>query len=127
MMLSLFLAKVIGLVLMLVAAALFFNKKNVELLFKIYSHTEAVFITGIIEAFLGLALIINHNIWTWDFRGVITVIGWMLLLRGLGRTFFPKKVINWLQKFKKMKAVMTPLLLIVFLVGAYLAYMGFTR
>lgn len=125
--LSLFLAKVIGLVLMLVATALLLNKKNVDLLFTIYSRPGAVFLTGILEVVLGITLILNHNVWTWDFRGVITFIGWMLLLRGLGRVFFPKQVIKWLEKFKKMKSVLMPLLVVVFLVGAYLAYMGFTR
>lgn len=124
--LSLLLAKVIGISLMVISMALLVNKKGVDLLFSIYSHTEVVFITGIVEVFLGVLLIINHNIWTFDFRVVITIIGWILLLRGLGRTFFPGRVPAMLRKFKKMIWIFTPLLIFIFLIGAYLTYSGFT-
>ncbi len=124
--LSLLLAKLIGLLLMLVASALLANRKNVALLFDIYSHPEAVFLTGILETVLGIVFVLNHNVWTLDFRGIITVVGWILLVRGFGRIFFPSRVTRTLEKFKKMQSVIMPLLIFVLLIGAYLTYMGFT-
>ena len=85
-----------------------------------------MFITGILETVLGIVFVLNHNVWTLDFRGVITAIGWVLLIRGLGRIFSPSHVTRWLDKFKKMQSVMVPLLIFVLLIGAYLAYAGFT-
>jgi len=123
--LSLFLAKVIGLTLILVASALVVNKKNIDLLFGLYKHPTAVFITGILETVLGIVFALSHNIWTPDFRGIITFVGWILLLRGVGRIFFPFRVTNKLEKFRKMESAFTPLLIFVILIGAYLAYMGF--
>lgn len=125
--LSLFLAKVIGIVMMLVSVSLLFNKKSVALLFSIYSHTSAVFLTGLLEVVLGLMLVLTHNIWTFDFRGVITLMGWILLIRGLARLFFPSKIIVWANKFRRMQSVLKTLLIFVFLIGAYLTYMGFTK
>jgi hypothetical protein len=124
--LSLLLAKVIGLILMLVAVALLVNRKNVDLLFSLYRHPEAVFVTGIVETVLGIVFILSHNVWTLDFRIIITVIGWILLVRGVGRVLFPSRVTHMLEKFKKMQSVVAPLLIFVFLIGAYLAYTGFT-
>lgn len=124
--LSILLAKIIGLILMLVASALLINRKNVDLLFGLYKHSEAVFITGILETVLGIVFILSHNVWTLDFRGIITAVGWILLVRGVGRTLFPSRVTRMLSKFKKMRSLMTPLLIFVFLIGAYLAYVGFT-
>lgn len=123
---SILLAKAIGLLLMLVALALLVNRKNVDLLFRVYSHPEAVFLTGILDIVLGIVLVLNHNIWTFDFQGIITAIGWILLVRGVGRILFPSRIIKMLAKFKKMRAIIEPLLVVVFLVGAYLAYVGFT-
>jgi hypothetical protein len=125
-MLSVLLAKIIGLLLMFVATALLINKKNVDLLFSLYKHAEAIFITGMLETTLGIVFVLNHNIWTLDYRGIITAIGWILLIRGVGRILFPTRVVRMLVKFKKMRSIMTPLLIFVFLVGAYLAYVGFT-
>lgn len=125
--LSIFLAKVIGLLLMLVAVTLLVNRKNVDLLFDIYRHPAAVLLTGILDTVLGIVFVLGHNVWTLDFRGIITVIGWILLVRGVGRILFPSRVTHMLEKFKKMQSVVAPLLIFVFLIGAYLAYIGFTR
>ncbi len=125
--LSLLLAKSIGLILMLVAAALLFNKKNIAFLFKLYRHPETVLFTGMLETILGVLFVLNHNIWTLDYRGIITFIGWILLLRGLGRLLFPQRVTKMLTKYKKMQSLFAPLLVFIFLVGAYLTYVGFTK
>lgn len=124
--LSLFLAKVIGLALALIAASLIINRKNIDLLFEVYSHPKAVFFTGVLETILGLSFVLSHNIWTLNFQGIITVIGWILLIRGIYRTLFPSSVTKILEKFKKLQSIMVPLLIFIFLVGTYLAFAGFT-
>lgn len=125
---SLFLAKLIGLVIIIISGAMLFNKRDVNLLFGIYKHPEAVFLTGFLEVGLGLSIVLTHNIWVMDFPVVITVIGWMLLIRGVGRTFAPEKVAQALESFKKMGPnVFTGLMFIVLVFGVYLTYMGFTR
>ncbi len=124
---SLLLAKVIGLTLVLISLALLTNKKGIDLLFKVYSNPGTIFITGIFETILGTFMIVIHNIWTLDYRGIITFIGWMLLIRGVGRTLFPSKVMKSLEKFKKMRWIFPSLLVFVFLIGAYLAWVGFKK
>lgn len=127
MMLSLFLAKLIGLTIIIISAAMLANKRDVNLLFGIYKHPEAVFLTGFLEVGLGLSLVLSHNIWVMDYRVVITIIGWALLARGVARTVAPDFVVRNLERFKKMgPTTMNVLLGIVFLLGVYLAYMGFT-
>lgn len=125
--LSILLAKIIGLILTLVALTLLLNRKNIYLLFDIYKNPGAVFLTGLLEIFLGITFVLNHNIWTRDYRTVITIIGWMLLLRGLGRTFFPSRIPKLLKKFRQMHAFFTPLLIFILAIGLYLTYMGFTK
>jgi hypothetical protein len=125
--LSIFLAKVIGPVLMLVCLSLAIDRRNIDLLFETYRSSAAVFITGVVELFLGTAMIVSHNIWALDFRIVLTLIGWLLLTRGIGRTFFPSRVAGMLAGFRAVQPVFVPLLILVFLIGAYLAYSGFTQ
>lgn len=128
MMLSLFLAKLIGLYLVLISGAMLLNRRDISLLFGIYTkNPKAIYMTGIVDTFAGLAIVLSHNIWAWDFRGVITFVGWMLLLRGAGRLLAPDMVAKSLTRFKKMgQGAMLVMLICVFLVGLYLAYMGFT-
>jgi hypothetical protein len=124
--LSLFLAKAIGAGLMLVAASMLVHRKNIDLLFEAYRSPSAVYMTGIVETFLGIMMVIAHNIWVADFRLIITLIGWMLLLRGAGRTFSPSRIPRMLERFRVMDWIFAPLLVAIFLIGAYLAYAGFT-
>lgn len=123
--LSLFLAKVIGPVLVLVAASLLSNRRNIDLLFDVYQHPAAVYLTGVVETALGIAFVLSHNVWTPDFRFVITAIGWILLARGVGRIFFPYQVAGILKKFRARRPIFPLLLSIVLLIGAYLTYAGF--
>lgn len=124
--LSLFLAKMIGSGLALVALSMLLNRKHINLLFDAYKHPSVVYITGFLETFLGIALVTSHNIWTPDFRVVITLIGWTLLLRGVGRLFVPSQIPHLLNRFRTMQAFFTPILFALFLLGVYLAYAGFT-
>ena len=127
MMESLFLAKLIGLTIIIISSAMLIHKRDVNLLFGIYQHPEAVFLTGFLEIVLGLSLVLSHNIWVMDYRGVITFIGWALLARGVARTFAPDFVARNLARFKKMGPnAMNVALGIALLFGMYLAYMGFT-
>ncbi|MEI6327392.1 MAG: hypothetical protein WCO78_04740 [Candidatus Roizmanbacteria bacterium] len=122
--LSIFLAKLLGLTLVIVSTALIVNKKNVDLLFQIYSHPGAVFLTGIVEIFIGLILVLIHTVWTFDFRSIISAVGWILLLRGVGRLVYPTHITHLIKVYEKKKSVLMSLLIIVLFVGIYLVYAG---
>jgi len=109
---------------MLISASMLVNRKNIDLLFEAYRNPSAVYITGIVEVFLGTMMVIAHNIWVADFRLVITLIGWILVLRGVGVR--SPRIPGVLEKFRGLRSAFVPLLVVVFLVGAYLAYAGFT-
>lgn len=86
-----------------------------------------MYITGVVDTLIGLAIVLVHNIWIWDFRLIITVIGWMLLVRGVGRMLAPNAVVGSVARFKKMgTGFMLSLMVVILLIGLYLAYMGFT-
>ena len=128
MMLSLFLAKLIGIYLVLVSGTMILNKRDVALLFGIYSKNPgALYITGVVDTLIGLAIVLAHNVWVWDFRVAITLVGWMLLIRGVGRMLAPDMVMKSLGKFKRLgTGFMLSLMVVILFIGLYLAYMGFT-
>ncbi len=127
MQLSFLLAKIIGLIFIIISTSLLINKKNQTLLFDLYKNPKAILITGFFEIFIGIFLIIQHNIWELSFRLIITFIGWILLIRGIGRVFSPKLTINTIKKYQKKPLLMNIMLLFIFIVGVYLVYMGFAQ
>ena len=50
-----------------------------------------VFLSGIITLPAGLAIVLTHNLWTPDWRAVITIVGWLALITGAIRMIFPQQ------------------------------------
>lgn len=123
--LSIFLAKVMGLYLIIACAAVLVNQKPLNKILKAYAKDIGmVFFHGAFALILGLLLVLSHNIWTLDWVGLVTLLGWLTLLKGLTRMFLPESAIQFGLKIYNSAST---LILIVFLViGIYLTYVGFT-
>src|SRR3954471_8711253 len=50
-----------------------------------------VFLSGIITLPAGLAIVLTHNVWTPDWRVVITIVGWLAVVTGAIRLMFPQQ------------------------------------
>jgi len=59
--------------------------------------------TGYITFLLGLATVTAHNLWVWDWRIAITLLGWTTLLKGIEKIAFPDRVNKIAQKFKRLQ------------------------
>ena len=53
-----------------------------------------IFVTGVLVLVAGLAIINAHNVWVPDWRVVITVLGWLFILRGFMNLVCPITVQN---------------------------------
>jgi hypothetical protein len=51
-----------------------------------------IFVTGVLALVAGLAIVNAHNLWVPDWRLVITVLGWLFVLRGFMNLVFPATV-----------------------------------
>ncbi|KFM99511.1 hypothetical protein D0U04_19540 [Bacillus clarus] len=45
---------------------------------------------GFLSIFLGLSTVILHNIWEFNWRGFVTLIGWLSLLKGIYIIVYPE-------------------------------------
>ena len=122
---SIFLAKVIGLISVVSAAAVISRyKKNIAFEAELAQNPAVTYVSGFAILILGVLIVVSHSIWTLDWRLVITIIGWAVLLKGVGRIFFPEAVKNMIEKKKSnYKFIFGEV--VVFLAGVYLLYYGF--
>ena len=87
--LSVFLAKVLGLYLVIVAPAALLNRRHFPRLIKEFSDSLAmVVLSGFVALVLGLLLVVSHNVWTTDWRVIITLLGWLTLIKVLSGSRF---------------------------------------
>jgi drug/metabolite transporter (DMT)-like permease len=80
---SIFIAKIYSAVFVVFGIALIFNAnyyKKVMLDFT--KNTAGLMIWGLIALVIGLAIVINHNIWEASWIVIITITGWIALLKG---------------------------------------------
>jgi len=52
-------------------------------------HPTTVFLNGMILFIVGLVVARFHNIWTRDWRLIVTLFGWLLVIAGFLRMTFP--------------------------------------
>lgn len=121
---SLFLAKVMGLFMLIVSLTLLINfhtfPKRVKELTK---NTLLVFISGFPALLLGLLIVLTHNVWENDPRVIITLLGWLILIKGILRISMPEKLAGFAARISPRGLFV--MLLIILFVGAYLALFGF--
>jgi len=95
------------------------------LLGRIIKYTEDKTITistGYITLLLGLGTVVLHNLWVYDWRVSVTILGWITLCKGYMKIVFPEHVHKKAQMFKKMSYIWG---LLIFLIGLWFFYMSF--
>lgn len=123
--LSIFLAKVLGSYLLIASLAILVNHKPFNKMLNEYvKDLPTVFFHGVIALLLGLALVVSHNLWVADWRVIITIFGWLTLLKGVTHMFVPQAAIK--KGMDLYHATSPAIFVIMAVLGAYLAYIGFT-
>ena len=123
MILSIFLAKLLGIYFLIIAAMWLFHKKEFEGNIKAMGASQALIaFSGVVSLVVGLAIVIAHPTWELDWTSLITLIGYIAILQGFLRIAFTKHVQNTFIKIIPYGHWLAGLLLIV---GGYLTYHGF--
>jgi hypothetical protein len=51
-----------------------------------------IWLIGMLALVAGIAIINAHNLWVGDWRVLITILGWLLIVRGVSNLMFPGKI-----------------------------------
>lgn len=122
---SLFLAKLLGLYLLIIGLIWAFRKDLINSAFTdIVSSPGLLAIAGVWALLFGLAILISHPVYEFSWRLVITIIGYLAILKGILRLAYPA------HEQKMAKAVLESrnywaILAIVLVLGAFLTAHGF--
>jgi hypothetical protein len=127
MIISVFLAKVIGLYFILSSVALLIYKDRFKKLFKDVASTPFfINFTGFLGMIFGLLIVVSHNFWIDNWPTLITIIGWLILIQGFLRVYFPKCFADWNKKLVQSTVGLTWIGWIFLIIGVYLTYIGFS-
>lgn len=56
-----------------------------------------VYLSGVLFFIAGIAIVRSHNIWIWSWQTILTIIGWLAILLGCVRMFFPHVYVTQFQ------------------------------
>ena len=123
---SIFLAQALGLYLIIISLAFTFNQRRFKpIILDMMNAPGLMLISGFMALIIGILLVTSHNIWVMDWRVIITITGWMALLKGLNIIFFPQMLtdlsINWIEN----KVTYYATFLFTFIMGVIFIYFGY--
>ena len=123
---SIFLAKLIGIIYLILGIGIIINTRYYHKMFDdLLNDTPLIYISGLLALVTGFLLITFHNIWVGSWVVIITIFGWLAFIKGILLLAFPK-VMRKISKslFKTSNAFFVDGLIIIVL-GLVFAYFGY--
>ena len=106
----------------LMGAAFLINRKGLKKMVSAATDEGFIFVTGFIALLLGVLHVLAFNVWEVSVFGLVTLLGWITLLKGFTRMAWPGHVKHMTKKFVKMN--MNAWMVVVLLIGLYLGYVA---
>jgi hypothetical protein len=125
---SIFLAKLLGPILLVAGIAMLVNRKQLDAIGQELLRSPLILLLlGIIDLAVGLAIVLTHNVWVADWRVIVTLLGWLLMVRGTVRMLIPDQVKPLGAKLLKNANAVTGSLAVTTVLGLVLSYFGYAR
>lgn len=122
--LSHFVAQVVAIIYLSIGVGMLFNMDYYKKMFsKMYEEVTAMYVGGFAAVVTGFTLVTYHNVWTKDWTVLVTIIGWLALIKGILLLAFPKQ-------FQSLSAPMIQkgtgtISIIILALGLIFGYFGF--
>ena len=125
---SIFLAKLIGPVLLVMGAGMLINAKAFRPIFEeIIRNRVFVVLFGLLTMPAGLAIVLTHNVWVANWPVLITIIGWLTAISGAFRLVDPQDAIKFGRKmYEQPNGVFTGAAIWA-VIGAILCFFGYLQ
>jgi hypothetical protein len=123
--LTTFVAQALAIVYLSIGVGMLVDKKHYKKLFdEVFKDTLGMYLGGIIALVMGFALVTYHNEWVQDWTVLITIIGWLALVKGVMLLAFPGAFLGWTKGMFKPKNL-GAYAFVVLVIGLVFGYFGF--
>jgi hypothetical protein len=120
-------AALIGPTLIAIALAMLFNLGSFAAMMDQVSRDPAlIFLSGVLLFVAGLAILRAHNVWTGGWPVLISVLGALAILGGLGRMFFPFRLAEVAALIGQHRGVIVVSTLVFLLLGGCLSVKAYS-
>jgi hypothetical protein len=124
---TMYLSRLIGTFAIIVGLSMFARRADFANIMMLMTRDQALlYVVGIGALGVGLAIVLAHNVWSGLAAIVITLIGWLSILRGIAILFLSGGLESNFFASINFGALATFYACIFVIVGAYLTYTGFS-
>jgi len=122
---SLLLAKLFGIYLVIIGLAYVIRRDFlISVVNDFYDSPGLIAVASALNLVIGLILVLTHSLWEFNYKGLVTLFGYLILFKGILNLFAPTVPANWAERMLSgsnlLYAAGASLLL-----GLYLSYVGF--
>lgn len=123
---SIFLAKLLGPYCTIVAVGILLNLKNIQKVAEeYYNNTALIYFGGILALFFGLLILLFHSHWASDWTVIITIFGWLGLLKGTCLIVFPNAIKKFAARYQKSTTPIMIQSILLLAIGIFLMLKGY--
>lgn len=122
---TLFLSKLLGPVIVLAGLATLIRQDDMKKMMKNMIESPLIlFINGLYESTFGIAIVLYHHLWNSPAAVIITLFGWIMIMEGAFEMLASRSHIKRIVHSVNIGFI-NPWGVLMFLVGAYLAWVGY--
>jgi hypothetical protein len=123
---SVLIARLIGPVMLVVGIAVFINGRAFRSMAEDFMANHALmFLSGLLTMLGGVAIVVTHNVWTADWRGLITLLGWLTAIGGAIRLIAPEFVVQAGRAIMRQSYMPVAAGAIWFVIGLVFCFFGY--
>lgn len=125
---SVYLARLIGPPLVIIALGMLIDQGGfMELSRNFMADPALIYVASAAGLFVGLAIVLAHNVWAADWRVLITLLGWVSMLDSASWMLARRQIVEMWRPF--LDSAIWPQAggAITLLIGAILVYFGYLR
>lgn len=123
---TLFFAKLLGLYFLIVGLVVMFRRKSImPTVSEIVKNRSLLLIVALVELLAGLSIIINYTEVSTSLEGIVSLVGWMLVVEGIVYLALPARYTQKMVRSFNKPAWYVGGGIVAALLGAYLAALGF--
>ncbi|HEY3640162.1 MAG TPA: hypothetical protein VGL31_03640 [Xanthobacteraceae bacterium] len=123
---SVFLARLLGPLLLAVGAGILLNPKAFRSMAnEVVRSVTLVYLFGLLDFAAGLAIVLTHNVWVASWRVLITLIGWLMLIRGAVRILIPETIMGYAAGIIRNKLLVPVAGAVTGILGLVFCYFGY--
>ena len=125
---SIFLARLLGPLFLIVGASVLFNPGAFRALAaEVIRSVTLVYLFGLMDFAAGLAIVLTHNVWVLHWPVLVTLVGWLLLIRGAVRVLLPETIMRYAAKLIGNKQLIATAGVVSGLIGLVFCYYGYVH